>query len=191
MTKFLKKLIENQSREKLLSLLLIFSFGMNSLSYQVTNQSEQEQKLQVKKQSLPQENQSKRRKILDKDGHLLYDSNTLLDLNPNFINLRKERAREVNKKIKVALTAYSSNFFECDGNPFRTASGSYVRDGIVATNFLPFGTKIKISEVFGDKIFIVEDRMAKRYWYRVDIWMPSYKEAVNFGKKYAEIEILN
>jgi 3D (Asp-Asp-Asp) domain-containing protein len=95
------------------------------------------------------------------------------------------------QKINVVLTAYSSTPWETQGNPYITASGSYVRDGVVANNLLDFGTKIRIPEVFGDKIFVVEDRMnSKNGYYHIDIWMPSYSEAVNFGVKSTYIEIL-
>ncbi len=91
---------------------------------------------------------------------------------------------------RVWLTAYSSSVDETDDTPFITASGKAVRDGIVATNGLAFGTKIKIPSVFGDKIFVVEDRMHRRKVGIVDIWMPSKKEALKFGAFKADIVIL-
>lgn len=97
--------------------------------------------------------------------------------------------RSAHKKIKVSMTAYSSTPGQTDSTPFITANGSHVRDGIVAANFLPFGTKVKIPEVFGDKVFSVEDRMNARYYYKIDVWMPTYEEAKKFGVKYVEVEI--
>ena len=88
------------------------------------------------------------------------------------------------------ITAYSSSVDETDDTPFITASGTEVRDGIVATNALPMGASVRIPELFGDKVFIVEDRMHYRFRDRVDIWMPSKAEARIFGKKLAEVEIL-
>ena len=87
------------------------------------------------------------------------------------------------------MTAYSSTPDQTDSTPFITANGSHVRDGIVAANFLPFGTKVRIPEVFGDKVFSVEDRMNARYYYKMDVWMPTYEEARDFGLKYVEVEI--
>ena len=66
---------------------------------------------------------------------------------------------QINKKIKMTITAYSSTPEQTDSTPFVTASGSMVRDGIVANNLLSFGTKVKIPELYGDKVFVVEDRM--------------------------------
>lgn len=90
----------------------------------------------------------------------------------------------------IYITAYSSSEDETDDTPFITASGTEVRDGIVATNALPMGTLVRIPELFGDKTFVVEDRMHHRFRDRMDIWMPSKAEARHFGKKLAEVEIL-
>ena len=95
------------------------------------------------------------------------------------------------KKIKVIVTAYSSTVWETDDTPFITAAGTQVREGIVANNKLSFGTEVKFPEVYGDKIFVVEDRMNSRKGpYQFDIWMGSHEEAENFGAKIIEAEIL-
>lgn len=95
------------------------------------------------------------------------------------------------KHYTITATAYSSTVDQTDNTPFITASGTYVRDGIVAANFLPFGTVIKIPELFGDKIFIVEDRMHKRFSHRLDIWFPERQMAKEFGIKRIQIEIVS
>jgi len=95
------------------------------------------------------------------------------------------------KKIKVVITGYSSSFDETDETPFLTAHGTKTRDGIIANNLLPFDTKIRIPELYGDKIFVIEDRMNwQKSYYHIDIWFPSKEEAKNFGAKIAYIEIL-
>ena len=91
----------------------------------------------------------------------------------------------------VPLSAYTSRVGETDASPFITADGSHVRDGIIAANFLPFGTKIRIPSLFGDKIFEVHDRMNKRYSYKGDIWMDDLSNALQFGVKYATIEVVS
>lgn len=96
----------------------------------------------------------------------------------------------VAQEMFVPITAYSSTPDQTDDSPFITAMGSHVRDGIVAANFLPFGTKIKIPSHFGDKIFVVEDRMNKRYWQKIDIWFPDRAQALNFGLRFLKIQIL-
>ena len=91
--------------------------------------------------------------------------------------------------LTLTITAYSSSPDETDSTPFITASGSRTRDGVVATNVLPFGTKVKIPELFGDKVFTVEDRMNRRYTERLDIWFPSKYQAKKFGKQLAQIVV--
>ena len=91
---------------------------------------------------------------------------------------------KVVQKLSVIVTAYSSTSWETDDDPFVTAAGTWVRDGIIANNYLPFGTKVRIPEIYGDKVFVVEDRMNwKKGNYHIDIWFPSYWEAKNFGAK--------
>lgn len=94
------------------------------------------------------------------------------------------------KNIMAWVTAYSSEPEQTDETPFIAASGNYVYFGTAASNFLPFGTKFRIPEVFGSQIFIVEDRMNKRFNDRIDIWFPTKEEAKKFGKRYLKIEIL-
>ena len=95
------------------------------------------------------------------------------------------------KKLVAVITAYSSTVDQCDDDPFIAASGKHVYDGMIAPNFLPFGTKIKIPSLYGDKIFTVDDRMNARYGYgRIDIWMDAPRSEVNaFGVKRVEVEI--
>ncbi len=96
------------------------------------------------------------------------------------------------KTIKVVSTAYSSEVWQTDDTPCIPASGynlcdhyeKYGEGDTVAANFLPLGTKVRFPELYGDKVFIVRDRMNARYGYgRIDIWMPEYLEAKNFGVK--------
>lgn len=94
------------------------------------------------------------------------------------------------KTFKVVITAYSSSPCETDSSPYITASGDWVKDGIIASNFLSFGTEVKIPELFGDKVFVVQDRMHPRKKYHIDIWFPSRVEALEFGVHYSYIELV-
>ncbi len=93
-------------------------------------------------------------------------------------------------KMWLFVTAYSSTPDQTDSTPFITAANTHVRDGVVAANFVYFGTKMRFPTLYGDKVFIVEDRMNSRYPYRVDIWMNSREEANQFGVKIVPIEII-
>jgi 3D (Asp-Asp-Asp) domain-containing protein len=116
---------------------------------------------------------------------VIFQGNSIFGISsPN--NPEKEPIR-----IFAIVTAYSSTPWETDEDPHITASGKPVRDGIVANNLLPFGTKIKIPEIFGDKIFVVEDRMSwEKGNYQFDIWFEDYFEALKFGAKKTYVEII-
>ncbi len=87
------------------------------------------------------------------------------------------------------ITAYSSTTDQTDDSPFIMANGKLVHDGAIATNFLPFGTKVRLPELFGNKVFTVEDKMNRRFQDRMDIWMETRSEALNFGRKFTTVEV--
>ena len=99
---------------------------------------------------------------------------------------------KVPNTIRTTLTAYSSTPDQTDDTPFITASNTTVRDGVIASNFLAFGTKVQIPSLFGDKVFTVEDRMAKKHSDKIDIWFLERNSAKRFGVvKDAEVVILD
>ena len=85
------------------------------------------------------------------------------------------------EEYTITVTGYSSTSDQTDDDPFTTASNRQVRWGYVAANFLPFGTKIRIPELFGDEVFEIQDRMNRRHANRVDIWFSSRYNAERFG----------
>jgi len=93
----------------------------------------------------------------------------------------------------VPMTAYTSDPAQTDDTPCITASGLDVCErnieNVVAANFLPLGTRVKIPEMYGDRIFYVEDRMNKRYDYRMDIWMKDITDARQFGLRTLTVEV--
>ena len=103
----------------------------------------------------------------------------------------KSKAKTAVKTYTVSASAYSSSVDETDSTPFITAAGTYTRDGIIAANFLPMGTAIKIPAIYGNKIFVVEDRMNSRYQNNVDVWFSSKELAKQFGRKTIKIEIVS
>jgi 3D (Asp-Asp-Asp) domain-containing protein len=111
-----------------------------------------------------------------------------------------ENSLPENQDIKIAwtsyrtITAYNSEVGQCDDTPCITANGFNVcehgQEDTIAANWLKFGTKVRIPELFGDRIFVVRDRMNTKYKDRVDIWMLDKTLARKFGKRIAKIEIL-
>ena len=113
------------------------------------------------------------------------------DEGPQFCKA-KINGRYVKKTVKMMVTAYSSTPDQTDDTPFITASGARVEDGIIANNMLPFNTKVRIPELFGDKVFVNKDRMHQRKGnFHADVWMASTLDAKNFGAKIATVEVLD
>jgi 3D (Asp-Asp-Asp) domain-containing protein len=95
----------------------------------------------------------------------------------------------------VTITAYNAVPEQTDNTPCITADGTDICKNknikIVAANWLPFGTKVRIPKYFGDTIFEVHDRMNPKYNNRLDVLMESIPEAKQFGRRTLQIEILN
>ncbi len=101
------------------------------------------------------------------------------------------KAEETVKTRKMWVTAYSSTPDQTDDTPFQTANGTEVHDGIVATNMLPFHTKVMIPRLFGNKVFTVEDRMHPRKKNFIDIWVPTREAAMDIGINQLDVVVLN
>ncbi len=99
------------------------------------------------------------------------------------------------REMLVVATAYSSSPEETDDDPCTTANGFNVcknnAENVIAANFLPFGTRVRIPNLYGERIFTVHDRMNSRYGRgRIDLWMKTKGSAQQFGVKRTKIEIV-
>lgn len=101
----------------------------------------------------------------------------------------------VNKFIQVLVlfiafqwcnvSAYT--LYECGGNRL-TASGAEATEGTtVASDHLPFGTVV---EILGQR-YEVQDRFGGGYGDRIDIFMEDYNQAIQFGRQWLLIKIIN
>lgn len=92
-----------------------------------------------------------------------------------------EGADVLAKEEQIAVvSAYTSLKELTDDTPFITASGTTTRQGIIANNCHPFGTKVKL----GEEIYDIQDRMNRRYGCNhFDVWFPTLQEAKNYGVK--------
>lgn len=101
---------------------------------------------------------------------------------------------EPKQVLYVPMTAYTSEVAQTDASPCITADGYNVctanEENVIAANFLPFGTQVRIPEYFGDRVFTVHDRMNRRYTKRVDVWMKNKSDAMQFGVRTLKIEVL-
>jgi 3D (Asp-Asp-Asp) domain-containing protein len=85
------------------------------------------------------------------------------------------------------VTAYSSSPDETWGDPFTTSSGRPVFDGLVACpRALPFGTKVRIET----RTYLCYDRLHPKYDHRFDIWMSTKDDALTFGKRQLQVEVI-
>lgn len=114
--------------------------------------------------------------------------------NTNSNHLPKNQAKKTVSTGTSVITAYNSEVSQCDGDPCTTANGFNVcKHGVedtVAANHLAFGTKIKIPALFGDRIFVVRDRMNSRFTGYIDVWMKNKKDALQLGVRTAKVEIV-
>jgi len=104
-------------------------------------------------------------------------------------------APETLRTYWVVATAYSSDPAQTDDTPCITADGFDLcrndLENVIAANFLPLGTKVRIPQIYDDRIFVVHDRMNERYGEgRIDIWMYDRDRAVAFGVKTLKLEII-
>ncbi len=99
------------------------------------------------------------------------------------------------RELIVVATAYSSSVEETDSDPCTTANGFNVCknniENVIAANFLPFGTRVRIPELYGDRTFTVHDRMYSRYGNgRIDVWLKTKQSARQFGVKRIKMEVV-
>lgn len=109
--------------------------------------------------------------------------------------------RTVKRSQVVVATAYSSEAAQTDSTPCIPAMWkfdlceNFAKTGIedtIAVNFLPLGTEVRFPEVYGDKVFVVRDRMNAKYngKSRIDFWMNKKSDAIKFGAQRMKMEVL-
>lgn len=110
----------------------------------------------------------------------------------NHLPVNKEK--DIKRSGYYKLTAYNSEAAQTDASPCTTANGfnvcEYGVEDTVAANFLPFGAKVRVPDLFGDRVFIVRDRMNPRFDNYIDVWMREKSDAIKFGVQYAKVEVL-
>ena len=91
----------------------------------------------------------------------------------------------------VSVSAFTASKKECGKTDGITASGVKVHDGVIACNFLPFGTKVRIPSMYGDKVFTVYCRLKKGYVNHIDIYTKYVSTANQIGRHTCAIEIIS
>lgn len=103
------------------------------------------------------------------------------------------------KAIRAELTAYCNDPRCSAGWGSQTSMGTRTKLGVIAApKDIPLGSKVYIPEltnIKSDGIFDVEDRggaikVKADGTYVIDVWLPSYEEAVAFGRKTTTIYLV-
>ena len=111
----------------------------------------------------------------------------------------------------LKATAYNSHASQTDDTPNITATGAQTRFGIIAVSRdlldeeIPYGSLVRIKDLGGyyngrgagrfqslldEQLFIVEDTMHQRKRDQVDVWFPRLADAVNWGVRQVEVEVV-
>lgn len=99
------------------------------------------------------------------------------------IEKQKQRIDKIYQgKVEIIATGYTSNLICCGKDDGITASGRKATWGTIAMDKkYKFGTKVYIP--FFQKTFTVWDRGGLIKGNKVDIWFPTYEQALKFGVK--------
>lgn len=70
-----------------------------------------------------------------------------------------------------------------------TANGQHPKQGVTvaASRSIPFGTVIRLEGMTNN--FVVQDRLAKRYDSRIDVYFTNHYDALVFGKRTTKVTI--
>jgi 3D (Asp-Asp-Asp) domain-containing protein len=77
--------------------------------------------------------------------------------------------------------------------PGRTASGATVRRGLIAADHrvLPLGSRVRIDAGNYSGEYLVADRGSAVRGRLIDIWVPSAREAMRFGRRPVRLTVLS
>ena len=75
----------------------------------------------------------------------------------------------------------------------RTASGQMVSKGLIAADprHLPLGTRVRLEAGSYSGEYVVADTGSMVRGRRIDIWTPTSREAMRFGKRMVKLTVLS
>lgn len=100
-------------------------------------------------------------------------------------------AVEIDESALSAVThAYVATAYSLPG---RTASGGSVRQGIIAADprVLPFGTRVRLDAGPYSGEYVVADSGSHVKGRKIDVWVPSNREACRFGRRNIKLTVLS
>jgi 3D (Asp-Asp-Asp) domain-containing protein len=111
----------------------------------------------------------------------------------------------------LRATAYNSEEGQTDATPFITATGATTAFGIIAASrdmleHIPYGSLVRLKDMGNYRsgrgegkyqelldtqgLFIVEDTMHPRKLEQIDVWFPHRSEALTWGVRKVELEVV-
>jgi 3D (Asp-Asp-Asp) domain-containing protein len=90
----------------------------------------------------------------------------------------------------VPPTTYIATAYSLRG---RTASGQMVSKGLIAADprFLPLGSRVRLEAGSYSGEYLVADTGSMVRGRRIDIWTPTSREAMRFGKRTVKLTVLS
>jgi 3D (Asp-Asp-Asp) domain-containing protein len=90
----------------------------------------------------------------------------------------------------VAPAPYVATAYSLRG---RTASGQMVSKGIIAADprFLPLGSRVRLQAGAYSGEYVVADTGSMVRGRRIDIWTPTSREAMRFGRRLVKLTVLS
>ena len=94
-------------------------------------------------------------------------------------------AKSSSESVHYIATAYSLRG--------RTASGKYVSKGIIAADprILPLGSRVRLEAGAWSGEYLVADTVGAIRGRKIDIWTPSSREAMRFGRRKVKLTVLS
>jgi 3D (Asp-Asp-Asp) domain-containing protein len=96
----------------------------------------------------------------------------------------------VDQPVVVGPTSYVATAYSLRG---RTASGRLVSKGLIAADprILPLGTRVRLEAGSYSGEYLVADTGGLVKGKRIDIWTPSSREAMRFGRRTVKLTVLS
>jgi 3D (Asp-Asp-Asp) domain-containing protein len=95
-----------------------------------------------------------------------------------------------NASAALLVESYTATAYSLAG---RTASGTGVRRGLIAADrrMLPLGSRVRLDAGSYSGEYLVADRGSAVRGHIIDIWVPSTREAMRFGRRPVRLTILS
>ena len=96
----------------------------------------------------------------------------------------------VEEKIAAPPRVFTATAYSLPG---RTASGKFVSRGLIAADpaLLPLGTRVRVEAGSFSGDYLVADTGGAVRGRRIDIWTPTVREAMRFGRRAVKLTVLS